>query len=205
MAEWRLFQAGTVPEYSTPEWYAGRERAPHVDQDLHRERLEITAAMVDAAAVWIGEGTASVVDLGAGDGGLLSLLKDHKDRGWGLPAWGYDLQPTNVAGAAERGVDVRYGDILGPIEWGTIAVATELLEHLVDPHAMVRRIAEHSRVLIASSPWNETPHSHYEYHLWTWDETGYRAVMEQAGFRVIRHRQASIFQIVFAIRDRDQR
>lgn len=195
MAEWQLFEPGTVPEWTTPQWYAGRDRAPHLEQVAHKARLHKAAEFVQAAA--IEHRLRTVVDLGAGDGGLLSLLK-----GSGLKAWGYDLQPTNTtAAASERGVDVHLGDVVaGHIEWGEIAVATEMLEHLVDPHAFVRRVAEHARVLVASSPAWETGDSHYEFHTWAWDYDGYRALLEQGGYEVVRHEDAAGFQVALGVR-----
>lgn len=191
----RLFDEGDVPECSTPTWYEGRDRAAHLEQDLHRPRLEAAAGLVIKS---VDEGYGRrVVDLGAGDGGLLSLLKDDSR----ITAWGYDLQPTNLAGAAERGVDVRYGDILGEdIEFAKVAVATECCEHLVDPHGFVKRIYEHADVLICSSPWTETAESHYEFHLYAWDHDGYRALLEQAGFKVVDHETVGMFQVIRGVR-----
>jgi len=184
VAEYRLFPEGTIPEHTTPSWYADRERAPHLEQGIHQGRLHLTAQMVRAA------NPADVVDLGSGDGGLLTLIRD-------IPAWGYDLQPSNLDGARERGVDVRYGDVVdGDIEWAELAVATEMLEHLVDPHDFVRRIAAHAEWIVASSPWTETADSHYEFHCFAWDMDGYRALIEQAGFQVVRHEKADMFQVI---------
>jgi 2-polyprenyl-3-methyl-5-hydroxy-6-metoxy-1,4-benzoquinol methylase len=188
MAEYRLFPEGTIPEYTTPAWYAERERAPHLEQGAHQGRLHLTAAMIRAAQ------PATVVDLGAGDGGLLSLIRD-------IPAWGYDLQPSNLAGARERGVDVRYGDVVeGDIDWGELAVVTECLEHLLRPHQFVKRIAEHAKWIVASSPWTETDQSAYEFHTFAWDHDGYRALIEQAGFEVVRHETADMFQVICGVR-----
>jgi len=191
--EARLFPEGTVPDCSTAAWYAERDRAPHLEEYPHIARLATTASMVHRARTL---GADSVVDVGCGDGGLLSLLDPR------LPAWGYDLQPSNVEGGAVRGVDVRLGDaVAGDIEWGEVAVATEVLEHLVDPHGFVARIAEHARWLVASSPANETAESHYEHHLWAFDQVGYRALMEQAGWTVIEHvTNDDGFQILLASR-----
>lgn len=191
--EWRLFADGTVPEYTRPDWYATREHAPHLEQFGHRDRLMATAAYVAQAA--FGAGLRTIVDLGAGDGGLLSLL------GPGLKAWGYDLSPENLEAAKGRGVDVRYGDVVNDdIEWGEIAVCTEMLEHLVDPHAFVRHIARNAQVLVCSSPWMERAGYHYEFHTWAWDLTGYAALITQAGFKVQRHRQVNAFQVLLAVK-----
>lgn len=193
--EWRLFEEGTIPEYTTPEWYKGREHTPHLEQAGHRDRLIKTASFVAQAAFTIKRNR--VVDLGCGDGGLLSLL------GPAMDAWGYDLMPENVsAGKSNRRMDVRYGDVVaGEIEWGDIAVATEMLEHLVDPHAFVRRIAEQCQAIVCSSPWDETAERHYEFHTWAWDMEGYRALVEQAGFKVIRQGRVNRFQVLLGIRD----
>ena len=192
MGEWRLFDEGTVPEHTTPRWYSQREHAPHLEDEIHRPRLIASATHV--ARVAFNRGLSTVVDLGAGDGGLLSLL------GPGLKGWGYDLAPSNLAAANGRGVDVRYGDTLGDIEWGDIAVATEMLEHLVDPHAFVRTIAANAQALVCSSPWNERPGAAYEFHTWAWDFDGYRALVEQAGLRVQQQEAVGPFQIVVATR-----
>lgn len=190
--EWRLFPEGTIPEWTTPQWYAGREHAPHLEQAVHRDRLMHSAAQVAQEAM---SGLRTLVDLGAGDGGLLSLL------GPAIRAWGYDLQPTNLEAAKRRGVDVRYGDVLtDDIEWGDIAVATEMLEHLLDPHGFVRKIAEHAKVLVCSSPRLETADEHYEFHTWAFDAVGYRALVEDNGWRVKRHTPVHGFQVIVAVR-----
>ena len=191
--EWRLFDEGTVPEHTQPQWYAGRDHAPHLEQPGHRDRLMQTATFI--AQVAFSHGLRTVVDLGAGDGGLLSLL------GPNLTAWGYDLTPANLQAAKERGVDVRLGDVVdGDVEWGQIAVCTEMLEHLVDPHAFVRRVAGHAQALVCSSPKDERPGSAYEFHTWCWDLEGYRALVEQGGLRVLRQRTVHGFQVVLAVR-----
>lgn len=192
MIEHRLFPEGTIPEWTTPAWHAERERAPHLEQRGHRERL-LTAARL-AMVPWLPEMT--VVDLGAGDGGLLSLLNVPSHA-----KWGYDLTPENVAGAASRGQDVRLGDCVdGDIEWGDIAIATEMLEHLVDPHGFVRRIADHSQFLVASSPWTETKDNHYEFHTWAWDVDGYGQLLTDNGWGILGHITVSWFQVVLAER-----
>ena len=191
--EWRLFEEGTIPEYTTPEWYLSREHAPHLEQPVHRDRLMQTASFVAQAA--FSTGCNTLVDLGAGDGGLLSLLGPR------LTAWGYDLMPSNLEAAKARGVDVRHGDVVaGDIEWGQIAVCTEMLEHLVDPHAFVRQISEHCQALVCSSPAMERPGNAYEFHTWAWDLDGYRALVEQGGFRLLRQRMVHSFQVLLAVR-----
>lgn len=190
--EARLFAEGTVPDYTTPEWYADRDAAPHLEQEPHRSRLILTESHIRQAVK--DYGVQSVVDLGSGDGGLLSLIRD-------IPSWGYDLQQTNVEASKARSVDVRYGDIVhGILQWGDLAVTTELLEHLIDPGAMVRRVAEHSKVIVASSPWAETPESHYAFHAWCFDRDGYKEMIERNGFDVVQQSSVDIFQVVTGVK-----
>jgi hypothetical protein len=194
--EYRFFEEGTIPEWTTPEWYEGRDRAPHLEESPHVWRLKKTAEFVLAMMYVHNDPQVplSVVDLGAGDGGLLSLVKYHYPN-----VWGYDLQPTNIDGAKERGVDVRLANVItDPIEWGDIAVATEMLEHLVDPHAFVKEIAKRSVWLVCSSPNGETPESHYGFHTWGWDMDGYRALVEQGGYEVLDHQTDGMFQVILA-------
>lgn len=197
MAEHKLFD-GAIPAVSTFEFHEHRERAPHLEQPVHQPRIYMAEEFILQALHALG-GTASLSDLGCGDGGLLSLLKDTP----GLTAWGYDFQPSNTTGWAERGVTATAVDVFGhttsAVTFGDISVTTEVLEHLADPHAAVRRIASHSRYLIASSPWTETDVSHDECHAWAWDQHGYRALVEQGGFTVVRHETVGMFQVVLGV------
>lgn len=193
MAEWRLFEEGTVPVYTTAEWYADRERAPHWDQPDHHPRLALAAEFVSVAAA---AGAKTLVDLGAGDGGLLAHLPD------GVGGWGYDLSPEAVEGARERGVAVHLLDVVNEMDkitWADITVATEMLEHQVDPHGFLAQMTN-ARLLVVSSPSNETAESHYGFHTWAWDYAGYAAMIESAGFRILRHEGAGTFQVVLAYR-----
>ena len=196
MAEWRLFD-GPAPEWTTAEWYTPRERARHLEEPGHRGRLLLAAAHVLtlAASGWAG----SVVDLGAGDGGLLSLIAPAVPD-----AWGYDLCRAAVDGAvADRGVYVDYLDVVAhpeAVRWGELAVATEFFEHLADPHAFAKVVAGHCRALVASSPATETAEAHYEFHCWAWDPPGYQALFEGAGWQVTRHEVGGAFQVISAVR-----
>jgi 2-polyprenyl-3-methyl-5-hydroxy-6-metoxy-1,4-benzoquinol methylase len=192
MTEWKLFE-GEPPFFTTPAWYAALPRTRHLEQHDHGPRLQYSALAVAALATQLGATTA--VDLGCGDGGLMSLLG-------GLDVWGYALCPADIAGAAERGVRAELLDVVAhpeQVRWGEIALATEFFEHVADPHAMAREIARHCRGLVCSSPANETGQAHYEFHAWAWDGGGYRALVEQAGFEVRQHAGIGSYQVISAV------
>lgn len=205
MTEYKLFD-GDVPHVSTAAFHAHRERAPHLEQAVHQPRLHKAAEFVRRAIFQHMQdcrGSRNCVphpvsDLGCGDGGLLSLIADPGR----VEAWGYDFQPSNEAGWDQRDVNVELLDAFGAgrphVSLGLTTVVTEVLEHLADPHGVVRWIGEHSRYLVASSPWNETPASHDECHAWAFDQDGYRALIEQGGFTVLRHETVGQFQVLLA-------
>lgn len=173
----------------TPEWYEGREHAPHREQLPHQDRMNAAADMVGRAVRELD--VCSVVDLGAGDGGLLQMARERCE-GFLPPDrfHGYDLMEPNVMyGRMTRNMDVRLGNFLTEdIEWCHLTLITEVLEHLEDPHAAVRMIAEHSDWLVASSPSTETAEAHTPEHAWAWDPEGYRTLLEQGGYEPLEAR-----------------
>lgn len=205
MGEWKLFD-GDTPHVSTPEFHKDRARAPHLEQPGHRPRLERACQLVvDAAnALFVtatfADGPVTVSDLGCGDGGLLQLLGEFE----GIDARGYDFQPSNAAGWAERGVLAQPFDVFGAdrdkVSVGQVAVVTEVLEHLADPHAAVRWIGESARWIVASSPWRERPGRHDECHAWAWDLAGYQALIRQGGFEIETHDRVGPFQLILGRR-----
>jgi SAM-dependent methyltransferase len=197
MTEWKFFDAD-VAEVSTAEFHAHRERARHLEEEGHRARLNAAAGYVLAAARLL-DGPAEVSDLGCGDGGLLSLIQRDVES-----AWGYDFAPANAAGWDERKVLALQLDVFGAdrdrVRFGDITVVTEVLEHLTDPHGAVRWIGDNSRFIVASSPHDEGPWGHDECHAWAFDRDGYRALIEQGGYRILRHENAGRFQVILGMK-----
>jgi hypothetical protein len=180
MSEHKLF-TGEFP--FTPEWYLDRPHAPHLEQAAHATRLRDVSALAHRLCEQ-EPAIESIVDLGAGDGGLLSTLQDLH-----LPMWGYDLSPANADHARlHRGVDVALLDFqTNSVNWGDLCLITECLEHLEDPHRVVKRIGHHSRFVIASSPVRETPSDHDACHAWCWDTIGYADLIMNGGYQIVDH------------------
>ena len=194
MTTWKLFDGGT-PYVSTAEFHAGRDRAPHLEQPGHRERLLLAASML----LDIASPALTFSDLGCGDGGLLSLIQDTFGG-----AWGYDFCPANATGWAERGVTATSLDVFGAdkdqVRIGDVTAMTEVLEHLADPLAALAWVRGTSRWLTCSSPHNENDTSHAPEHAWAWDTTGYADLITTAGWVIQRHEQTGPYQVILASR-----
>lgn len=200
MAEYKLFEGDTAP-FTDSEFYRDREAAHHLEQGGHTERLVLAGEYVKYAFDQMSldqYATPTVSDLGCGDGGLLQHLRDT----YGIIGWGYDMQPSNVNHAQNtRKVDVRLTDFgASNVQYGDIVVMTEVLEHLSDPHGTLRSIPDSTTYLIASSPFHETRDAHYEFHNWAWDDEGYDALLEQAGFTVVKHEHVWLNQVLLGVR-----
>ncbi len=192
MAEYKLFN---TPHSHDAEFYKNREAVDHIEQDFHKQRMIQAKEVVE---YFIRAGFTSVTDIGCGTGGLLGALK-------GQPAtmWGYDLCPKAVEyGQENYDVDIQVVDFVNePIAFGEVVIMTEVLEHLVDPDALLRRAAvADARRIVASSPVDETPQQHYEHHLWAWDMAGYKQLFERNGWEVLQHRRIDWCQFLVAKR-----
>ena len=180
MGEWQLFPPGTVPDFTTPEFFAAHRWVPPQHQIGHRQRTAMAARLI--ADVVAEYGCESVSDLGCGDG---SLLEELAAVGVHVPTWGYDAGRANVARAQSRGLDVRQADLFSDeLAYGDLVTACEVVEHLADPHSFVRGLP--GRVIVLSSPSTETADWHYVHHAWAWDLDGYAELVTNAGWQIIR-------------------
>ena len=217
MAEWRLYPDRAVPPVSTYAFHQARQRAPHLEQADHRDRLIEAARLVEVSAGMVTQddairrvfpskrpiGAVNVSDLGCGDGGLLSLL-GTSPLVWS--AWGYDFQPSNQSGWAERGVAAEQLDAFDPanrdkVSLGDVVVLTEVLEHLADPHGVLAWLASSPQVeaVVASCPWAENDQTHDECHAWAWDLAGFQELFTSAGLVPQFHYTAGMSQFMVAI------
>jgi SAM-dependent methyltransferase len=207
--EHRIYPVGQTPPVSTYGFHEHRERAPHLEQPIHQERLLKAYQFIRTATQRLRERgyPATVTDLGCGDGGLLSLLKPDVDAGRVDDAWGYDFQPSNAAGWVERGVKAAQlnifnspGSRVNPqVVFGDVTVMTEVLEHLEDPHGVLHDIWMETAYVVASSPHTETRESHDECHAWCWNVDGYRAMFRGAGYEIVAHETVGMFQVILAV------
>lgn len=192
--EYRRFPPGESP-VSTFDFHEHRERAAHLEQGIHHGRMVTALDLV--ARVANSFVPINVVDLGCGDGGLVSLIKklNNVER-----VRGYDFQPSNSAGWIERGVTENCSALNFVENWSEVVpadvyVITEVLEHLEDPHGMVRYIHDRGAAIVCSSPWMEYEGNIDACHAWAWDMPGYKQMLTNAGFNVIESRREGIFQV----------
>lgn len=181
MTEWRLFDEGTVPIFCTEGFFNRHPWVPPGDQVGHAERTRMVADLVAE----FRSDARTLSDLGCGDGSLLAMIRDL-----GLKRWGYDAGWANVHRAQGLGLPVTYADFLTePVEYGDIVVMSEVLEHLLDPHGLLKSLPDCR--LIVSSPAAETDQWHYIHHAWAWDEDGYAKLLTDAGWKIVEHRSVA--------------
>lgn len=194
--KYRLFDPTKPPEWLDSEWWKNTDNCNHLDNRVHQARLRAAADTAMRAAVHYG--VDKITDLGAGDGGLLSLLTGHFKEA----SWGYEIITDSVRYAKEvRHVDVQEANVLkDDILLAPVVVATEMLEHLEDPYAFVTALYNRPHVahFIASSPHSETQEHHEWNHAWAWDRAGYREMFEAAGWTVREHFDAEWSQVLWA-------
>lgn len=187
--EHRLFDPANPPEWLDPEWWRDREHCDHLGSPTgaHVARLRAAADLAWKASLNYAD-SAPVIDLGAGDGALLSLLPEWLRE----KSFGYDIIRADVLYANnERGVKVFLRNVAKALsrkhvtlELSSVVVLTEVLEHMADPHGFLAKLHARPEVryVVASSPYGETPERHEWNHAWAWDRDGYEEMFNNAGF-----------------------
>jgi hypothetical protein len=181
MSEWRLFEEGTIPDFTTREFFDNHPWVSPLHQAGHEERTVMAeCAIRDLVSQ---HAITSLTDLGCGDGDLMRRLQDL-----GIPMRGYTAGRENVQRAHMAGLNVQLHDFIAePFEYDDLIVMTEVLEHLLDPHGFLAQLD--SQFIVVSSPSAETGEWHYYHHAWAWDLEGYRTFVENAGWQILDQRE----------------
>jgi trans-aconitate methyltransferase len=187
-----------TPHSHDAEWYKDREVADHINQEGHRPRLmQVKNYVLDLVKT---DDSITIADFGCGNGGLMREIEKS------LPynkIWGYDLCPANVDDSHQKGNanNIKYLDFVNEdVDFPHIAICTEVLEHLVDPDAFIKRLLDNGvEYIVASSPDYETPTYHAPFHLWVFNGDSYKEMFEQQGWGVLEHKKEH-FQYIVAKR-----
>lgn len=199
MTEWRLFPEGTVPDFTTPEFFTAHGWVPPLHQVGHAERMLMTARVVnyllfdkpDIATVW---------DLGCGDGSLLERISTWH----GAQFQGFDAGTENIDVALKKALDVSFANILTLDTSGVdLVIASEVIEHMLDPHSFVAGLR--STYAVFTSPAHEDDQWHYGHHAWAWDEEGYARLVTDAGWKILDHETCAAPAVDHGYGPRDQR
>lgn len=203
--KYRVYDYYNPPEWLDSDWWTDTDNCNHLDNRVHEARLHAAADTAIKACQTLGdaEGFHWITDLGAGDGGLLSLFPDKAPEDPSFRWWGYEVITDSVRYAKEvRRADVRQANVLrdlNKLQLGSVVVMTEMLEHIANPYQFVQRLYDQPYVysLVASSPHSETREHHEWNHAWVWDRQGYREMFEYAGWNVVDHFDAEWSQVIW--------
>jgi len=125
-----LFQTVSTRDGSSTMGFAGVGSGQYVDfVEAFRPTFEELIAQLSYLKTWLPD-SGMAVDLGAGRGELVQLMRDH-----GLASIGIDSDHSVVTSAVERGLDVRLSDIdsfLDECAPSTLDVVTaiQVVEHV---------------------------------------------------------------------------
>lgn len=97
-----------------------------------------------AALELMPHGVETLLDIGCGDGLLLSLLKEK-----GVAAKGIDISEEGVAKSRAKGLDVAVYDADGPVPFSDnafdVVILLDVLEHLYAPEELLKEAARVSK------------------------------------------------------------
>jgi len=138
-------------------------RYQHYDSEYFAQLDEWQEASYSAIANWIAGAMDPrfVIDVGCGSGGLLSALRDcGVER-----VLGYEPSDAGRSACAERGLEVRDGDLRRklPLERGAdLVICVEVAEHLDARWAdsIVGNLAVGAPVLFSAAPPGQGGHDH---------------------------------------------
>lgn len=185
------------PHSHDAEWYKDREAVDHINQAGHRPRLMQVKHYLSQILSNNLE-LKTVCDWGCGNGGLIREIEAEIAN---VNIWGYDLCPANVVDAESRGSkNIIYTDFINDnnVQYSDIAICTEVLEHLVDPDAFIKKLLDNNtKYIIASSPDYETPSYHAPFHLWVFNGNSYAEMFTNVGWNVQIHHK-DYFQYIVA-------
>ncbi len=165
--------------------------ATHLEEDrLHwwfRGRLAVITAALERA---LPSHPVRLLELGCGTGNVLGALGRFGE------AVGMETHPDLAAAARAAGLDVREGrlpeDLVVAPGWADVVLLLDVLEHLDDEVAALettRRALAEGGLLLATVPayqWLWSGHDVALGHRRRYTASRLRAVVERAGFRVLR-------------------
>jgi SAM-dependent methyltransferase len=189
----RIYQlAGTLPGYSRYAWYAAQvllRRRPLAWLAAQEEMYAFIAAELERAG---SAGSLRVLEVGSGLGYLT----------YALHAAGYRVRGLELSARAVEAARARFGDHYTvhdvsradeAVDGADVVIMTEVLEHVVDPAALLASIARMLRpggtALVTTPNKSAAPRGAYwitdnpPVHLWWFSETTLRQLAARAGLR----------------------
>lgn len=147
----------------------------------HIYRTRVTAAAVANTNAKI------IVDPACGDGSIVNLAVRNMTGVELIGLNDISLENTKYTMGLDWPVEPQYAtmdvfeyleDVRDDVD---VIVLTEILEHLDNPDELLTKARDHAKMLIASSPLNETSYTNHE-HVWGWDKAGYEQMLRDSGW-----------------------